>query len=118
MITHEKFGLFFSFALSLLIGEAFGAHGLIALLGGLGSTIITTIIYKSHMLHLVDKYRARKDEINAKITEVKGQIKTVVRNIWGMIVFFYKVFTAPFRAYNWCKVRYQMVASKASQLRS
>ena len=93
LIHHEKFGIFFSFALSFFIGEAFGAHGVIALFAGMTSTVITVIIYNTGALHLVDAYRQNKSAYAAKWATFKDTAR-------GTIVFWAKVISAPYRAYR------------------
>lgn len=111
MIKHQKFGLFFSLVLSIALGEIFGAHGLIALMGGLTSTIFTYAIYESHALSLVDTYRARKPEIQAKVKDVADtSLKTLVL-IW-------KIITAPVRFGKWCKRKYNVAATTTQNIKT
>lgn len=108
MIHHEKFGLFFSFFLSFAIGEAFGAHGVIALFAGITSTVITIVIYNTGLLHYVDKYRDNKDEISAKFTSFVQVTK-------GAIIFWWKVFIFPYRAYVVVKTSTQHGIARAKR---
>lgn len=111
MINHQKFGLFFSLALSIGLGEIFGAHGLIALMGGLTSTIFTFVIYESRALSLVDTYRARKPEIQAKVKDVLDtSLKTIVL-IW-------KIITAPVRFGKWCKRKYSATMNTMTNIKT
>lgn len=99
MLKHVKFGLFFSLALSISLGEIFGAHGLIALMGGLTSTIFTFVIYETGALSLVDRYRENQDVIRTKVKDVLDtSLKTIVL-LW-------KIVTAPVRFGKWCKLKY------------
>lgn len=104
MIKHEKFGLFFSFFLSFFIGECFGAHGVIALFAGITSTVMTIVIYKAHLLHFVDTYRENKEVISAKFTSFVQVTK-------GAIIFWWKIFTAPYKAYVAVKARCRKISN-------
>lgn len=84
---YEIVGLCFSFALSVAIGEPFGAQGVTALLGAVISTGATLVIYKCHMLSIVDKYRAHKNEIHQKIAIHTDRAVKTVQFIWRIITF-------------------------------
>lgn len=111
MIHHEKFGLFFSFFLSFAIGEAFGAHGVIALFAGVTSTVITIVIYNTRLLHYVDTWRTHKDEISAKFTSFVQVTK-------GAIIFWWRIFTFPFRLYAAAKRKLQALNSSLHSVKS
>lgn len=111
MLKHQKFGLIFSLVLSITLGEIFGAHGLISLMGGLGSTIMTFVIYESHALSLVDRYRADHEVI-------RGKVKDVLDTTLKTIVLIWKIVTAPVRFAKWTKRKYTHAVTSTQNLKA
>lgn len=113
MISHKKFGLFFSFALSYALGVMFGAAGLIAMTAAIASTVMSLGIYESNVL----KYANAQNR--AKITaEIKKYTDLFIRSV----KFWFGVFTAPIRFIIWCKnkidagkTKFQVVKSRFAQ---
>lgn len=85
MLRFEKFGIFFSIALSWVVGEFFGAQGVIVLMSAMFSTVITTIIYKCHLLKWVDVMKT--EEFKAKIQLQTDRLVKTVRFAWAVITF-------------------------------
>ena len=100
--THPKWGLVFSFFLSVGIGYPFDARGVTALFAAISSTAIMSFIYNTNALRLLDEWELRKSAIYTQAKQVLDvSVKTVV-TLW-------KIVTAPVRFYLWVKslfVRY------------
>lgn len=111
MTTHDTVGMIMSFVLSVALGTIFGAEGLISLFGGIMSTVITTVIYKTHALDLVDNYQAHRTEIVSQ-----------ARSVWDVtvksVILIWKIFTAPVRFLIWCKVQVDKMIAGYHKVRS
>lgn len=97
LIKHEKLGIFWSIALSWIMGEVFGAQGVIVLMSAMFSTVITTIIYKCHLLKYIKM--AKNGELSNKLAPVRQTIKDVAT----FFKFIVRIITAPVRFCRWIK---------------
>jgi hypothetical protein len=57
---HPILAVTFSLIISAMLGASFGAAGLIALIAGVGSTILTWLIYRLRILHFIHWVADRK----------------------------------------------------------
>lgn len=95
-------GLIASISLSYTLGRMFGAAGLVALMGGLLSTLMTVPCYI-----LVEKWH--NGEIQPHIEKFRADWESFVmmmRDLWRVIRFVIRVVTFPFWGYrgvkSWC----------------
>lgn len=107
MIAHQKFGLFFSFILSWVLGTAFGAAGLIAMFAAILSTILSLVIYESGALKYADQ--AKRAEIAAKYNHAKDTFIGTLK-FWGRVI------SAPYRAYRATKNTYLRTRARIRSL--
>lgn len=92
--------LVFSISISLFLGTMFGVGGLIAFLGGLGSTALTNMYYPNEtalknmgtsLKAVPDKLVAAKNSAN----KVYGDFRQPVADFSKMVLVFLKIITTP-----------------------
>ena len=71
----------FSFGLSVVVGTVFGAHGMIVMTAGMGSTITTMALYKYHFLENMRAFAKAVRTFCQQVKEIVAVVHSAVKKM-------------------------------------
>lgn len=87
----------FSLVLSVMLGAAFGAAGLIVFAAGLCSTVMIQPVYAMMNSGAWSRLEQKMSAVRADITSHRSALRHRANQLWHVMVFTYKIVSLPFK---------------------